>query len=156
MRWSSASNSRIVTFTASNPAQGRSASPDGCSASSDGAAYPRTAAGLRVDDQGASDAVGPLAHAHEAVRVEAPGLAHREADAVVGDLEGPLLAVAAPGDRALARRGMALDVGHRLLGAAPQLTLLEDRQAPGLLGPDPALAPRSETQTAGHRALHAT
>src|SRR3546814_4792828 len=64
MRWSSASNSRIVTFTASNPAQGRSASPDGCSASSDGAAYPRTAAGLRVDDQGASDAVGPLAHAH--------------------------------------------------------------------------------------------
>src|SRR3546814_3494936 len=84
---------------------------------------------------------GPLAHAHEAVRVEAPGLAHREADAVVGDLEGPLLAVAAPGDRDLAGRGMALDVGHRLLGDAPQLTLLEDRQAPGLLGPEPDLEP---------------
>src|SRR3546814_10854932 len=36
---------------------------------------------------------------------------------------------------------MALDVGHRLLGDAPQLTLLEDRQAPGLLGPEPDLEP---------------
>src|SRR3546814_18266862 len=130
MRWSSASNSRIVPFTASNPAQGRSASPDGCSASSDGAAYPRTAAGLRVDDQGASDAVGPLAHAHEAVRVDAPGLAPREADAVVCDLEGPMLAAPTPGARALAGPGLALAVGHRPSRAAPHLPPLRDGAAP--------------------------
>src|SRR3546814_10476016 len=34
---------------------------------------------------------------------------------------------------------MALDVGHRLLGDAPQLALLEDRQAARLLGPEPDL-----------------
>ena len=54
-----------------------------------------------------------------------------EPDAVVGDLEGGRLAVAAPQHPDPGGPGVALDVGERLLGDAPHLPLLEDGQ-PGV------------------------
>ena len=82
-----------------------------------------------------ADAGRPLPHAEEAVAVEPPGAADREPDAVVGDLQPGLGAVAAPGDRDLGGLGVAFHVGDRLLGDPPQLPLLEDGEPAGLLRP---------------------
>ena len=67
----------------------------------------------------------PLPHAEEAVGVEPAGRARGEARAVVGDLEH---GASRPSQRqrhvTWRRPGVALDVGDRLLGDAPQLPLL--------------------------------
>ena len=72
----------------------------------------------------------------EAVGVEAAGLARPGSPTPSSATSSAALgAVAPPRDRDLAGLGVALDVGDRLLGDAPQLPLLEDRQPAGLLGP---------------------
>src|SRR5438105_3746569 len=129
MRWSSASSRRTAwsVLLASGSVMGsrswvlKPASDRGASSLS----------GFELQHR--TDGVGPLAHAEHPVGVEAPGLPDREALAVVGDDQEGAAAVAPPLQADPGRPCMALDVADRLLGDAPHLPLLGDRQAGRLL-----------------------
>src|SRR5690349_619264 len=142
MRWSSAS----IRRTAGAP----SAPPGGAGEATgaggwmvmvsvpllEEAANPGPPAFGRGHLDGGTDAGGPFLHAEDPVRIEAAGLPDGEALAVVQHLEGGGHPVAAPRHPGLGGLGVALDVDQRLLGDAPHLPLLEERQAGALVAVD--------------------
>src|SRR5579864_6977931 len=132
IRWSSASRSRTGRSRLSAASLTGSAHLRVLQPAADGRAPP----GLGLELQYGADRVGPLPHADHAVGVDPARPTDGEAEAVVGDHEKGVLAVAAPLHVEVGGAGMTFDVADRLLGDTPHLPLLGHRQPHRLLVPE--------------------